>query len=756
MNRRSIVALCAVAISGLFLPVPHAQEVTNPDAIVAAQDRAPKLSVHPKTVFYGAAYYNEYVPSPLHPERLAIDARMMQAAGFNVVRMGESTWSLWEPANGVFNYAWMDRVVDAMSKVGIKVIMGTPTYSMPVWLWKEHPELLARPLGDGYLGYGMRQDMDYDNPIFRHYAQQLIVNMVRHYRNNPDVIGWQIDNETGSYGASNRDVFNGFVDYLKEKFGTPEAMDRAWFLNYWGQDVYDWNNMPTRDNATSPSYKLDWARYSQLRVTRYLAWQAQLVRENRGPGQFVMTDFGSIMRPDVNEPAVAKIEDVVADNIYHGWQDDYTGEYDALQGSLARSLKHTNYLVTETNAQTLGWNSEGQFPPYDGQLRLDAYTHYANGADMVEYWHWATLEDGQETYWGGVLSHDLGPNRAYREVTRIGRELKRIGPEIANLRIHNQVAILYSVDSMNGLSFMPYKNETNNGWQPARSFGSYASLVQQLHSALYAANVGADFVFPDTPSFSQYRLLIVPALYVADDALLKRIANYVHNGGNVLMTFKSGFTNENGAVRWELAPGPLREAAGFTYQEYSNLKHPLALRGDPFHVGQADDKVGTWAEFLQLTTAKPLATYADPFFGRWPAITRNHFGKGTLTYEGTVLSDTLQNAVMLNELRLCGLTSADQDLPPGLHVRHGTNDQNRRIHYYLNYSSSPATFTYAYGDAHDLLTRRPLATGSKVTVGPWGVAIAEEDQPERGAASTASPSRQKRAAIVFEHGSARQ
>lgn len=726
-KRWGVEAVISAAMFAVLCTSWGQAQTTDPDAIVAAQDRAPKLSVRPRTVLYGAAYYNEYSPADLQPERLQTDVQMMKAAGFNVVRMGESTWSLWEPAPGVFDYAWMDRVVDAMSRAGIRVIMGTPTYSMPVWLWKAHPEILARPLGGGYRGYGMRQDMDYDNPVFRHYAQQLIVNMVRHYRNNPDVIGWQIDNETSSYGASNPDVFAGFVDYLKKKFVTPEALNKAWFLNYWGQDVYHWEDMPARDDASNPSYKLEWTRYAQLRVTRYLAWQAELVRQNRGPGQFVTQDFGSIMRPDVDETQVAKVEDVVANNIYHGWQDDYDGEYDALQGSLARSLKHTNYLVTETNAQTLGWNSEGQFPPYDGQLRLDAYTHYANGANMVEYWHWATLEDGQETYWGGVLGHDLGPNRAYREVSRIGQELKRIGPQIANLRIHNQVAILYSVDSKNALSFMPYAGEAGKGWEPGRNAGTYSAQIQQLHTALYNANVGADFVFPGTKDFSQYKLLIVPSLYVADDALLKRISDYVHNGGNVLMTFKSGFANENSAVRWKLAPGPLREAAGFTYQEYSNLKHPLALRGDPFHVGASDDKVSTWAEFLQPTTAKPLAFYDHPFFGRWPAITRNHYGRGTLTYEGTALSGKLQDAVMLNELRLCGLTGPDQDLPPGLHVRHGLNQQNHRIHYYLNYSSSPATFTYPYADAHDLLTGKPLMSGAKVTVEPWDLVIAQEN-----------------------------
>ena len=140
------------------------------------------------------------------------------------------------------------------------------------------------------------------------------------------------------------------------------------------------------------------------------------------------------------------------------------------------------------------------------------------------------------------------------------------------------MAILYSVDSSNGISFMPYERQAGAGWVPGKAAGSYNAMVSQLHRSLYMANIGADFVFPNATAaeLSRYKLLIVPCLYVADDALLERIAEYVHGGGHVLMTFKSGFTNENSAVRWELAPGPLREAAGFTYQEFSNLEQPLS------------------------------------------------------------------------------------------------------------------------------------------------------------------------------------
>ena len=485
--------------------------------------------------------------------------------------------------------------------------------------------------------------------------------------------------------------------------------------------------MPTRDHATSTSYKLEWTRWQQMRVTDYLAFQAALVRKSRRPDQFVTQDYGSMMKMDVNEVEVAKSLDVVANNPYHGTQDHLDGAWQALQGDFSRSLKHKNFLVTETNAQTLGWDSAGQFPPYDGQLRMDVYTDLSSGANMVEYWHWHSIHAGQETYWKGVLGHDLEPNRAYAEVSRIAHELQRVGPEIVNLQIKNRVAILYSVDSSNALNFMPFERQDGGGWVPGKASGSYNGILSQLHRSLYDANVGADFVFPDAADFSQYKLLIVPALYIADDALLKKISDYVHGGGHVLMTFKSGFANENSAVRWERAPGPLREAAGFTYQEFSNLEHPLALQADPFHVGVDDNTVSTWAEFLQVTTAKPLATYDHPFFGRWPAITRNQFGSGTLMYEGTMLSDKLQRAMILEALKDSGLASSDQALPPSVRVKHGTNGAGKRIHYYLNYSSTPASFRYDYAAGRDLLTGKAAAAGATVQVGAWDLVIVEEN-----------------------------
>ncbi len=723
----SRIGRCGLATAVLsFLAAIATGQQNSPDQAAPPQGK-PFL---PPTVLYGVAYYNEYMPGD-QDARLQKDVALMKAAGINVVRMGESTWSLWEPEDGQFDYAWMDRVVDAMGKAGIKVILGTPTYSIPAWMAHQHPEILGDRIPDGRFGgkavpntYGLRQNMDTDSPAYRFYAERLIRNMVSHYRNNPIVIGWQIDNETSSYGADNPDVFMGFQHYLEKKFKTPEALNKAWFLNYWGENIHTWEDLPARDGTISTGYKLEWTRWSQMRVTDFLHWQAGLVREYAAPEQFITTDFGGVMKHDVNEEDIAQNLDVPAVNVYHNWQDHYDGSIQSLEEDFTRSLKNSNFLVTETNAQTIGWDSSGQYPPYDGQLREDVYTHLSNGADMVEYWHWASIAANQETYWKGVLSHDLEPNRAYAEVSRTAHELERVGPHLVGSQIHNDVAILWSRDSANAIDFMPYGGPKPD-WSWSSQPEGYDSLVQQMHKCLYQLNVGTDFALPTTTDFSRYKLLIVPALYIADDALLQRISDYVKNGGHVVMTFKSGFANQDSAVRWVRAPGPLRDAAGFSYQEFSNLEKPLALKGDPFKAG-AENEVSYWAEFLLLEHAQALAYYDHSFFGQWPAITENHFGTGSLIYEGTYLSEALQTALLKRAIAEAGLASPDQQLPTSVHAQHGINRLGKRVHYYFNYSGVSVDVPYEYSPGVNLLTGQKTNEEQKITLPAWDLAIIEE------------------------------
>jgi len=480
-------------------------------------------------ILYGAAYYHEYMPY----ERLDEDVRMMKEAGISVVRVGESTWSLFEPREGEFEFAWMDRIIDKMYEAGIKVILGTPTYSIPAWLWHEHPEILIDYRGGEKANYGIRQNMDITHPTFLFYAERIIRKMMEHYASHPGIIGYQVDNETESRGVNNYEFYVSFVNHLKKKYGTPENLNRVWGLNYWGMTIDGWEEVPHRDAVTNTGYKLEWARFNRMAVAGFLDWQSKIVQEYKREDQFITHCFMPSVQ-NIDQEASSARMDVMAVNIYHGQQDDLTGNEIAFAGDYFRSVKHKNYLVTETNAQTIGWTSKTQQPPYPGQMRQNVYAHIGSGANMVEYWHWHSIHYGQETYWKGVLSHDLQPNRAYAEVSRTAHELQRFGKRIVNLEKKNEVAILFSHDSNDGLNFMPF-NGPGSDWSESTGSAYRNQLVAQFHKLLYQNNVGVDFIFPEDPAFGNYKLVIIPSLYIASDALLEKIDAYVQSGGHVVM-----------------------------------------------------------------------------------------------------------------------------------------------------------------------------------------------------------------------------
>jgi beta-galactosidase len=411
----------------------------------------------------------------------------------------------------------------------------------------------------------------------------------------------------------------------------------------------------------------------------------------------------------------------MAVNVYHGSQDNLTGDEIAFAGNFFRSVKMKNYLITETNAQTIGWDSKGQLPPYDGQLRMNVYAHMGSGANMVEYWHWHSIHYGQETYWKGVLSHDLQPNRAYAEVSKTAHELQQFGKKLVNLKITNKVAILFSHDANSALNVMPFKDKGGNSSNIYRN-----ELVGQFHKVLYRNNVGVDFIFPENARFEDYKLVIIPALYIASDDLLNKISKYVENGGHVIMQFKSGFCDENSMVRPVLAPGPLRKACGFYYQEFTNFKE-LSLKDNPFKVDEASNKVYDWGEYLIPETAKGLAYYDHPYFGKYPAITINNYGKGTLLYEGTGVSDLIQEKLILQEMEKSGIKTVDQDLHWPLITKSGINDAGKKVHYYYNYTSLKSSLVYPHKAGNELTSGKTVSSGASLEIGPWDVLIIEEN-----------------------------
>jgi beta-galactosidase len=674
--------------------------------------------IHQDNILYGAAYYHEYMPYV----RLDEDVRLMKEAGISVVRVGESTWSLFEPRDGDFEFAWMDRIIDAFHEAGIAVILGTPTYSIPAWLWHKHPEILLDYRGGSEANYGIRQNMNITHPTYLFYSERIIRKMMEHFSSHPGIIGFQVDNEAEARGVNNYDFHVSFVNHLKKKYGTTGNLNKLWGLNYWGMTIDSWEEVPPRDAVTNTGYKLEWARFNRKAVADFLTWQSEIVAEYKRDDQFIMHCFMPSVQ-NIDQLASASKMDLMACNIYHGQQDELTGNEIAFAGDYFRSVKNKNYLVTETNAQTIGWTSKTQQPPYPGQMRQNVYAHIGSGANMVEYWHWHSIHYGQEIYWKGVLSHDLQPNRAYAEVSKTAHELQKFGKKLVNLKKENEVAILFSHDSNDALNFMPF-NGSGSDWEESTSSAYRNQLVAQFHKLLYQNNVGVDFVFPENADFGKYRLLIIPSLYVASDELLSQITAYIRGGGHVIMQFKSGFSDENSMVRPMLAPGPLREACGFYYQEFSNME-VLPLKDNPF--GVEDNRAYDWMEYLIPETAEALAYYDHPYFSEYPALTLNTFGKGTLLYQGSLFSDQIQTKIIEDAVERAGIDNPDFQFSWPLIAKSGLNEDGKKVHFYYNYSSKSINFNYPHSRGLELVNEEEVNSDQSLLLAPWDILIIEEN-----------------------------
>ena len=690
-------------------------------------------------MLYGAAYYHEYQPY----DRLTEDIRLMREAGLTVVRLGKSTWASWEPSDGHFEFSWMDRVIDALHDAGIKVILGTPTYAIPAWLHRKHPEIMAQHAQGERAYYGGRQNMNHAHPAFRWYAERIVRQLVHHYAAHPAIIGYQVDNETSSGLLYNPDVFQKFVDYLKAKFGSVDRLNEVWGLTYWSHRLGDWADLWTPDGNTNPGYDLEWRRFHASLVTDLLSWEAKIVREYARPDQFVTQCFVRLHgRPDSDVYDAAQSLDVVAINPYHAtqdgldlsegkrltygipeWMGDYTGESQvwsiSLNGDFARGIKQKNYLVTEINATSIG-GSHCNYPGYAGQLRLVAYNHIARGANMIEYWHWHTLHYGTETYWEGVLNHDLEPGRIYREFQQIARELHDHDALLTDLQADVEVAFLYSQDSKYAFEFAPPLPLSGSNL-PDRS--SYGRIFDTFYRGFFDARAQA--VILDTDQrFEDYPLVVVPSLYIADDALLERLVHYAESGGHLLLTFRSGYADAFARVRWQRAPGVLRQAVGASYQEYSNLAAPLRLKtAHPDFDLAADGYATGWADGLVLEGAMPLAYYDHPHFGQFPAIVSQPFGSGRITYCGTLPNAALAKALALWTIRQAGIQTRFANLPQPIRLNTATARDARKLWFFSNWSGESQVVERVQLKGYELFTGAPIDADSRLELSPWDIKV---------------------------------
>ena len=660
-------------------------------------------------IIFGAAYYTEYMPY----ERLEKDIQMMLDAGFTTIRIGESTWSTLEPQPNVYDFSSLDRVILAAQKAGIDVIVGTPTYAVPAWLVKLDSEVLATTT-NGKNRYGTRQNMDITNKTYRKYAEKIIRKMIEHTAKYENVIGFQIDNETKYYDTAGENVQKLFLEHLKKRFVTPEAMNKAFVLNYWSNAIHDWDDFPDVTKTINAGLGREFDKFRRSLAAEFLKWQSDIVKEYKRPDQFITQNFdfdwkffGAENTQDgyswgvqsgINHYEAAEAVTLVGTDIYHHTQDKLDGMTISFGGDEMYALKNDNYLVCECQAQAFK-----SWLPYPNQLRLQAYSHIASGALGLMYWNWHSIHNGYETYWRGLLCHDLESNPTYEEACQIGEELKKHADVLCSIKKNNKIALIISNDAMSALDWFPTDKDL-----------SYNDIVLWIYNALYRLNLGCDVIFDSETNWDKYDMLVIPTLYTASEDFISRVKMFTENGGTVFASFRSFVANNDATVYHDKKPHNSTDLFGMSYQQFT----------DPVNVTVNGAKAEYFMELLTPDTAQTVAKYNHKHWGKYSACTKNKFGKGSAWYLGCYIpNDELEN-LLKQVAQDANIYIPDEHFP--VIIKDCANKNGQKLHFILHYSDDKGEILSRFNGT-DILTGKKYNKNDKIELEAWGVCVIVEE-----------------------------
>ena len=681
----------------------------HPEDLLSAEERLKRLHERLGGIAYGGDYNPEQWPREVWLE----DARLMQEAGVNLVTLAVFAWSRLEINDGVFDFEWLDEVMDLMHAHGIGVDLATPDAAPPAWLVEQHPDIMPERPDGSIFGFGSRQHFDVSHPVYRAKSMALAEKMGERYAEHPALRMWHVGNEYGpvSYGPW---AEKGFREWLQGKYASLDDLNEAWSTSVWGQIYTDWSQVrvPAQPRTWSnPSRRLDFHRFTSHSMLEHFKAERDILRKH-SPDLPIVTNFMRFYKTN-DYWAWAAEEDAAALDIYPDPREDDAHVAAALNFDLMRSLRHGQpWMVMEQATGAVSqWSVNVSKLP--GKMRLGSYQAIAQGADSILFFQWRQAKGGTERYHSAMVNHAGPETRIFREVCGLGRELKALGA-VTGTRSEARVAMVFDWDCWWSLEL---------GNSP-RSDLNYAQEVLRFYRPLFEANITVDFVNANS-DLSPYSVVIMPASYLLTDESAVRFENYVSGGGRLVVSYLSGIVDENNTIRLGGYPGALRKVLG----AWSEEMHPLAGDAEQVKVTTSDGGTSSadyWTEHVHAESADVVASYASGRLAGAPAVTRNAFGQGSALYLSARVDDDLLRQLLAYELDAAGEAPV-LDVPAGVQVRRraGTKpDGTRRSFLFvLNHNDAPVRVDVPDGGT-DLLSDSPVQ--GPVEVEANGVLVVEE------------------------------
>ncbi len=662
----------------------------------------------------GVDYYPDQTPESLWEE----DARMMVEFGITNVRVAEFAWSLMEPSEGKFEFAWLRHAIDILQKHGIVVILGTPSAAPPPWLTARYPEVLMVNDEGMTISPGGRRFTCPTNKVYRRLSLAIASEMARAFTDTRGVIGWQIDNEftLQRWGRCYCKYCRaGFQDWLRNKYGSLDAINSKWGTAFWSQVYTDFGQIPVplpSNGDPNPGLALDYDRYQSFANASFLEEQLVMLRKTC-PRHFVTTNNVGAPLDTIDLRELYRNLDFVCHDNYPGFAQIFSQGMPpeilptvmALGHDSMRGVKDGKpYLIMEEQSGKAGQRFFAP-QPHKGQLRLWTYQAIAHGAMGVNYFRWDSATFGAEEYWHGLLNHDRSKSIGFDEIQQTIKELKTLGREMLESSYSADLALVFDLDSDWALQIQPGNNKL-----------TYQSHLISWYASIAGAHTGIDIICADA-DLSRYKAVFAPLQYVLTEKQAARIRSFVDGGGLFVTSFRLGVKDGASQIVRTPLPGLLRDVMGATVKDYVPIySEKIGVKFSSQLTGP-DAECELWADLLQPASASVLAKYTGSYAGE-AAITVNSFGKGKAIYLGADLDPASLARVLATLLGTAGIKSSF-GVPRGVEITARKSGDKQWV-FLLNHTADSKEVTLP-GRFADLLTGTTIA--EKVSLRPYDVLV---------------------------------